>query len=73
MTEREYELLHALDDTEWRRIGYRLGTFRPSDAFWLVRDALVEERERERKRGAHEYRRTSAGHAALQERRLAAE
>jgi len=65
MTDRQIALLAALDDEEWRSVGYRLGAFTPGEAWELVWLGLSERRPRERKPGAHEYRRTTAGRAAL--------
>ena len=63
MTEHQRALLAALDDEEWRSVGYRFGPFTPGDAEQLVWMGLVERRPRERKSGAHEYRRTAAARA----------
>jgi hypothetical protein len=65
LTEKQRQLLSALDDEEWRSVGYRLGNFRPSDADELVSEGLAERRERDRKRGAHVYRRTVEGRRIL--------
>lgn len=61
LTEQQRALLDALDEQEWRTVGYRLGNFHPWMADELVKLGLVERREREHKRGAHVYRRTAAG------------
>jgi hypothetical protein len=65
MTEQETALLHALDEHEWRSVDYRLGGFRPSMADALARLGLVQKRERPKKPGAFEYRRTAKGTTAL--------
>jgi len=65
LSNKERDLLAALDDHEWRTVGYRLGNFFPWDADELVVKGLAERRERERKKGAHEYRLTAAGRKAL--------
>ena len=65
LTEQQRALLGALDDQEWRTVGYRLGAFHPWMADELVELGLAECRARERKRGAHVYRRTPAGHETL--------
>ena len=65
LTDKDRELLAALDDQEWRTVGYRLGNFFPWDADELVSRGLAERRERDRKKGAHEYRLTAAGRNAL--------
>jgi hypothetical protein len=67
-TDTDRELLAALDDREWRTVGYRLGAFHPWMADELVKLGLVERRERAHKKGAHEYRLTEAGRNALIER-----
>jgi hypothetical protein len=65
LTEKQRQLLACLDDQEWRRVGYRLGEFHPWMADALVSEGLAERRVRERKPGAHLYRRTAAGRRAL--------
>jgi hypothetical protein len=63
----QLELLSMLDDDEWRSVGYRMGNFHPWMAHELVREGLAEVRERLRKPGAHVFRRTALGRAALDE------
>jgi hypothetical protein len=65
MTEQEAALLRALDEHEWRLVNYRLGGFQPSMADALARLGLVQKRERPKKPGAFEYRRTAKGTTAL--------
>ena len=65
LTDELRALLAALDPIEWRSVGYRMGPFRPYQAEELVSLGLAERRPRARKAGAHEYRRTPAGVAAL--------
>jgi hypothetical protein len=72
LTEKQWELLRALDDEEWRSVGYRLGPFFGWNAWELVREGLAERRPRERKPGAHVYRRTAAGRAAVDASKRAA-
>ena len=65
MTEQETALLRALDEHEWRLLNYQLGGFQPSMADLLARLGLVQRRERPKKPGAFEYRRTPKGTAAM--------
>jgi hypothetical protein len=67
MTDTQRALLAALDDEEWRRVGYRLGPFTPGDAEELIWMGLAEHRPRERKPGAHEYRRTAAARTRIKD------
>jgi hypothetical protein len=66
LTEQQRDLLTALDDDEWRMVNYRLGPFNPWTAHELVQQGLAEARERERKAGAHVFRRTAAGRDAIE-------
>ena len=65
LTQKQRDLLGALDDSEWRTVGYRLGAFHPWMADELVALGLAECRARERKPGAHVYRRTPEGRESL--------
>jgi hypothetical protein len=65
LTDELRALLAALDPTAWRSVGYRPGPFRPYQAEELVNLGLAERRPRAWKPGAHEYRLTQAGVAAL--------
>jgi hypothetical protein len=51
------QLLAALDASEWRTIGARLGPYFPWDGDKLVRLGFAEKRPRAQKPGAFEYRR----------------